>query len=585
MTILIWLAASSLVWGALIWGVGRLLQNSGDVSGRARQWIWRGATALLIAPWIAAPLVAIFGWGLAPSEAAAPVAAATTTLATLPIDTFTGEKLLDFTGAPAPAQIDLSLTQILVLVLAAGWIVRFVLAQYAGKSLLGIVAVSRPAEKGRATAALQAWTKKLGMRRTPRLRIVSEKVSPFSFGVLRSTICLPEGLEDELSREALDLVVGHECLHVARGDGWRRPLERITADIMWFNPAAWLIRRELDVARELACDEGMVELSAARTAYARTLRDVAGFSIGLSHAAPAASMSLAGGRSLMLRVTRTLALAKRKPARAAVIAAVLMGLVGAPIAVAQVVFVVPAPPAPPAPPAEISELPEPPEAPQAPAAAEIDADGSVRATFAGKITLVNGGKQNGYNVRLEGDSEGSPCVADLIGLVSINVAKGDAVSEGSLIGKRQTGRNLRVSVTCTDGRDREKHSLAIPPAPPAAPVVELAELSVPAPLAVPSPKAVPAPKPAPAPLPAVSPLPPVPPAPMAPLATPLSPEPPLAGVAPVAPVAPIAPLSPQGISYSIETSHEVIEETSRTTSAFGVRGEPAQFQVLMLTTG
>ena len=73
-----------------------------------------------------------------------------------------------------------------------------------------------------------------------------------------------------------------------------------------------LIRRELDVARELACDEGMVELSAARTAYARTLRDVAGFSAGLSHAAPAASMSLAGGRSLMLRVTRTLALAKRK---------------------------------------------------------------------------------------------------------------------------------------------------------------------------------------------------------------------------------------------------------------------------------
>ena len=36
-------------------------------------------------------------------------------------------------------------------------------------------------------------------------------------------------------------------------------LERITADIMWFNPAVWLIRRELDVARELACDEGVVE--------------------------------------------------------------------------------------------------------------------------------------------------------------------------------------------------------------------------------------------------------------------------------------------------------------------------------------
>jgi beta-lactamase regulating signal transducer with metallopeptidase domain len=136
---------------------------------------------------------------------------------------------------------------------------------------------------------------------------------------------------------------------VARGDGWKRPLERITADVMWFNPAAWLIRRELDVARELACDEGMVELtssvSGARTAYARTLRDVAGFSAGLSHAAPAASMSLAGGRSLMLRVKRTLGSAKRKPARAAIVAAVLAGVIGAPMAVAQVIMVIPAPPA------------------------------------------------------------------------------------------------------------------------------------------------------------------------------------------------------------------------------------------------
>ena len=69
MTILAWLAVSSLVWGALIWGVARVLQRSSDVSGRARQWIWRGATVLLVAPWIAAPLVAAFGWGLAPSDA------------------------------------------------------------------------------------------------------------------------------------------------------------------------------------------------------------------------------------------------------------------------------------------------------------------------------------------------------------------------------------------------------------------------------------------------------------------------------------------------------------------------------------
>lgn len=582
MTILAWLAISSLVWGAVIWSVGRVLQRSGDVSGRARQWIWRGATVLLVAPWIAAPLVAALGWGLAPSDAVM-VSAAPTTLATLPMDEFTGEMLLDFTGAPAPAAIVLDLTQMLLMVLAGGWIVRFVLAQYAAKSLLGIVAVSRLAEKGAATVALAAWTKRLGLRRAPRLRIVNEAVSPFSFGIFRPVICLPEGLEDKLSREALTLVIGHECLHVARGDGWWRPLERIAADVMWFNPAAWLIRRELDVARELACDEGMVELSSARQAYARTLRDVAGFSAGLSHAAPAASMSLAGGRSLMLRVTRTLSLAKRKPARSAVVAAIMLGLVGAPMAVAQVMMVMPAPPAPPAPPAA-------PVAPQAPAAAEIDEDGSVRATFAGRITLINGGKQNGYNVRLEGESEGSPCVADLNGLVSIAVAKGDAVAEHGLIGKRESGRNLRVSVTCTDGREGKEHSsLAIPPAPaaPAAPAmaaVEIAELAGPpqprptprpnanpnpnpnanpnpnpSPNPSPAPKAqlVPAPPAPPAPMaPMATPAPPAPPVPMAPQATPLSPLPraklsPVSDVAPVSPVAPAAPAEPATLAEPV----------------------------------
>ncbi len=259
----------------------------------------------------------------------------------------------------------LNWAELAVVALIIGWVVRWVAAQLAFRSLLGIINKSRAAEPGPATMALAGWSQRLGLRRTPRLRIVEASVSPFSCGVFRPVIYLPEGIEDQLSTEALDLVVGHETLHIARGDGWRRPLERITADVFWFNPFAWLVRRELDMARELACDEGVVELSSARHAYARTLRDVAGFSAGLSHALPAASMSLAGGRSLVLRVTRTLAFAKRKPARSAVIAACALGLIGAPIAVAQVMLATPAPPPPPAVPA-----PPAPPAPEAIAALE-----------------------------------------------------------------------------------------------------------------------------------------------------------------------------------------------------------------------
>ena len=51
--------------------------------------------------------------------------------------------------------------------------------------------------------------------------------------------------------------------------------------------------------------------------------------------------------------------------------------------------------------------------------------------------------------------------------------------------------------------------------------------------------------------------------------------PPASSLSPVAPVAPVAPLSPQGISYRITNApNAVIEQSARTTSAFGVRTDP-----------
>ena len=349
----------SLAWGGVLWIAGRGLQRSTNVSGATRQWIWRGATVLLLAPWIAAPFVVMLGLGLAPAETSATAAmaaapAAETLVAMQALDAANVETIVVSNGGSILAWFgQASLPELLISVFIAGWIVRFVAAQLALRSLLGIVNMSREAEPGITKSFVQVWAQRLKLRPAPRLRIVAEQHSPFSYGFLRPTICVPEGMEDKLSRGSLDLVVGHESLHIARGDGWLRPVERVTADILWFNPFAWLIRRELDVARELAVDEAVLAMSDARVAYARTLRDVAGFAAGLSANAPAASMSLPGGRNLMLRVSRTLSQTGRKPARAAIIVACLLGLAAAPLAIAQVMMAVPAPPAiqPPPPPA------------------------------------------------------------------------------------------------------------------------------------------------------------------------------------------------------------------------------------------
>ena len=601
MTLLIWLAASSLAWGAILWITGRLLQRSSNVSGRARQWIWRGATALLVAPWLAAPIVILFGLGLAPAE--------TTALATVSNvvtgDTLTAMHALELAnvettvvenGGSVMAMLAAANPfEIALMVVIAGWLVRFVLAQHALKSLLGIVNMSRPASAGVARGFVGNWARRLKLRTDPRLLVTQEQHSPFSFGVVRPTICLPEGLEDRLSRESLDLVVGHECVHVARGDGWLRPIERVTADIFWFNPFAWLIRRELDVARELAVDEAVIEMASSRIVYARALRDVASFSAGLSATAPAASMSLAGSRSLMLRVSRTLSQAKRKPARAAIIAACMAGLVGAPIAVAQVMLAVPAPAAAPEAPEapeaiealeapeapEAPEAIEAPEAPEAPPAAEFNTtDGKIHATFRAKVVGTSGDATKGYRVELlqtaPGDT-GETCYARMEGLGSLSVSRDQIVPKGDVVGSAgKTGR-MTFSVTCSDELDGKGYPKSqpppVPPIPPEAPPAPvgplegLAPLAPVAPVAPVSPVSAIAPTPPTpfvAPTPAVAPMPPMPATPparnyyQAPPALP----------APAAPPAPLKAISLEG------AQNAVIGSPGRVVSAYGQRRDP-----------
>ena len=535
MTLLIWLAASSLVWGSVLWIAGRALQRSTNVSGAVRQWIWRGATVLLLAPWIAAPFIVMFGLGLAPAETVTTVMTTTTTetLATAPaLEAWHAGALVIPDGGSVLALLgQASVPELLIALFAAGWIVRFVMAQRALRSLLGIVNLSREADPGIAKSFVNSWAERLKLRPAPRLRIVAGQHSPFSYGILRPTICVPEGMEDKLSHGSLELVIGHESIHVARGDGWLRPVERVTADVLWFNPFAWLIRHELDVARELAVDEAVLAMSNARVAYARTLRDVAGFAAGLSSTAPAASMSLTGGRSLVMRVSRTLANAGRKPARAAVVAACLLGLVGAPIAIAQVMMAVPAPPAPPTPAVVEPVEPVAPVPPIDQMRLYVAPDGVVRSSFAGKVTATGGNATKGYAVTListDRTDEGDLCVIEASGLSELSVRKGDSFVRAQTIGRHRNGIGFNARAECSDQIDAANPTklLDAPPPPPPEP-----------------PEAVDA----------VAPVAPV--MPVAPVSAPKAPRAPKAPVAgqrstlAIAPLAPLAALPPQ--SYAM----------------------------------
>ena len=79
--------------------------------------------------------------------------------------------------------------------------------------------------------------------------------TPLTYGVLFPKIVLPAAHYDE--RE-LRNVFRHELTHARRGDTLYKWFAAAALSLHWFNPLSWLVRREIDRACELSCDEAVL---------------------------------------------------------------------------------------------------------------------------------------------------------------------------------------------------------------------------------------------------------------------------------------------------------------------------------------
>jgi beta-lactamase regulating signal transducer with metallopeptidase domain len=100
----------------------------------------------------------------------------------------------------------------------------------------------------------------LGMKRTPRIRIVPAAIPP-SLGPRpwSCEILLPQTLLGRLSTEERDTLIAHELAHVRRRDHWVRLLELVVVALYWWHPVVWWARRNLRLAEEKSCDALVAE--------------------------------------------------------------------------------------------------------------------------------------------------------------------------------------------------------------------------------------------------------------------------------------------------------------------------------------
>ena len=118
--------------------------------------------------------------------------------------------------------------------------------------------------------ALRAYYASLPGRK-PALSLCPALQTPLMFGVFAPRIVLPAELAEEPA--LLDRVLRHELCHYRRRDPLYKWFAAAVLALHWFNPLSWLIRRELNRACELSCDEMLLRSMdrAEKQAYGETL--------------------------------------------------------------------------------------------------------------------------------------------------------------------------------------------------------------------------------------------------------------------------------------------------------------------------
>ncbi len=145
---------------------------------------------------------------------------------------------------------------------------------------------------------------RLGLSRRARLAQHDRITCPAVFGLWKPVILLPVALVTRMSPAVLEAVLAHELAHIRRYDYLVNLLQMAVEGLLFFNPFAWWISRQIRIEREACCD-ALAGNATGRSNYAEALVVYAEWSRG-DTAAPAIAMAMGSGRPLFERVRRVL---------------------------------------------------------------------------------------------------------------------------------------------------------------------------------------------------------------------------------------------------------------------------------------
>ena len=114
---------------------------------------------------------------------------------------------------------------------------------------------------------------RVGLRKSPRVRVSSEGLGPLVTGVVRPLVILPHNFETIFDLQQRHFALVHEFAHIKRCDLWVALATLIFRAVNWPNPLVHYASHKLRGDQEAACDAYVIKVTGGETthSYAETL--------------------------------------------------------------------------------------------------------------------------------------------------------------------------------------------------------------------------------------------------------------------------------------------------------------------------
>lgn len=207
-----------------------------------------------------------------------------------------------------PGRLRFALPEVVALVIFAAWVLAalFLLMRLAF-NLYRLESLKRDALPLALDyrEQLARWARAEKGVRDVRLCVSEHIEVPVAVGLFDSMVLIPRHLLETLSEKEIDQITLHELAHLRRADDWTNGLQRVIQAIFFFNPAVLFIAQQLDLEREVACDDWVLHQTGDVRPYATCLTRMAEVT-AWPHRALAAPGVFITRRGLSIRVERLL---------------------------------------------------------------------------------------------------------------------------------------------------------------------------------------------------------------------------------------------------------------------------------------